>query len=145
MGIACGAACSAIYPDPLADEGHQAFTYALMPHAGAWYEGGVREEAEDLNQPLVVLPVTGRAVGQWQPLAPIGIDAALSGLKPSEDGDGLILRVFEPAGRRGDFSVDLSEGWTAGGPITILEEPMTDVSATGLMPFEVKSWRLTRT
>ncbi len=136
---------SPIYPDPLADEGHQAFTYALMPHAGAWYEGGVREEAEDLNQPLVALPVTGRAAGQWQPLAPVGIDAALSGLKPSEEGDGLILRVFEPVGRRGDFSVDLSEGWTAGGPITILEEPMTDVSATGLMPFEVKSWRLTRT
>ena len=25
---------SPIYPDPLADEGEQSFTYALMPHAG---------------------------------------------------------------------------------------------------------------
>ena len=37
---------SPIYPDPLADEGEQCFTYALMPHAGAWHEAGVREEAE---------------------------------------------------------------------------------------------------
>ena len=27
----------------------------IMPHAGAWHEGGVREEAEDLNQPLLTL------------------------------------------------------------------------------------------
>ena len=46
---------SPIYPDALADEGEQAFTYALMPHAGAWHEGGVREEAEALNQPLLAL------------------------------------------------------------------------------------------
>ena len=45
---------SPVYPDPLADEGEQRFTYALMPHAGTWHEGGVREEAEDLNQPLLV-------------------------------------------------------------------------------------------
>ena len=45
---------SPIYPDPLADEGTQTFTYALMPHAGDWHDGGVREEAEDLNQPLLV-------------------------------------------------------------------------------------------
>ncbi len=136
---------SPIYPDPMADEGHQAFTYALMPHAGTWYEGGVREEAEDLNQPLVVLPVTDRAVGSWQPLAPRGIDAAISGLKPSEDGDDLVLRVFEPAGRRGDFSLTLPDGWTTSAPVTILEEPLDGVAATGLLPFEVKSWRLTRT
>ncbi|KQR73153.1 alpha-mannosidase [Rhizobium sp. Leaf341] len=135
---------SPIYPDPMADEGYQAFTYSLMPHAGTWYEGGVREEAEELNQPLVVLPVTDRAVGAWQPLAPKGIDAALSGLKPSEDGDDLVLRVFEPAGRRGDFSVTLPDGWAMSAPVTILEEPMDDVAATGLLPFEVKSWRLTR-
>ncbi|MBW8727789.1 MAG: alpha-mannosidase, partial [Inquilinus limosus] len=34
-----------IYPDPLADEGVQEFTYAILPHAGDWHEGGVREVA----------------------------------------------------------------------------------------------------
>ena len=34
---------SPVYPDPLADEGEQRFTYALMPHAGDWVEAGVRD------------------------------------------------------------------------------------------------------
>lgn len=130
-----------IYPDPLCDEGEQTFTYALMPHAGTWAEGGVREEADDLNQPLVAMAVSGVAAGGWQPIAVRGIPAALSGLKPAEEGAGLILRVWEPAGRRGDFALDLPEGWRAEGPVSILKEPMAG-DTCGLKPFEVKSWRL---
>ena len=50
---------SPAYPDPLADEGRQSFTYALLPHAGDWLTGGVLAEAEDLNQPLLAKAVTG--------------------------------------------------------------------------------------
>ena len=32
-----------------------------IPHAGAWHEGGVREEAEALNQPLLVARASGLA------------------------------------------------------------------------------------
>ena len=53
---------SPVYPDPLADEGEQAFTYALMPHAEPWRES-VRAEAEALNQPLLALPAPGVAEG----------------------------------------------------------------------------------
>src|SRR6185312_796772 len=108
---------SPIYPDPLADEGQQSFTYALMPHTGEWHEGGVREEAEDLNQPLLTMPVRGVAPGTWTPLSASGIPAALSGLKAAEDGEGLIVRVYEPAGRRGAFAIH-AEGWSAE-PVTI--------------------------
>lgn len=132
---------SPIYPDPMADEGEQTFTYALMPHAGPWHEGGVREEADDLNQPLLVRSVTGLATGVFQPIVAEGIPAALSVLKAAEEGDGLVLRVWEPAGRRGDFALSLKNGWAVDKPVTILEEPM-DVPARGLRPFEVKSWRL---
>jgi alpha-mannosidase len=45
---------SPVFPDLLADEGKQRFTYALLPHEGDWFEGGVLAEAEDLNQPLLV-------------------------------------------------------------------------------------------
>ena len=60
---------SPVYPDPLADEGEQRFAYALMPHACDWREGGVREEAEDLNQPLLVAPAPGLAPATVAPLA----------------------------------------------------------------------------
>jgi len=134
---------SPIYPDPLADEGPQSFTYSLYPHAGDWHDGGVREEAEDLNQPLLTREVSDLALGAWAPISVDGIRAALSGLKAAEDGRGLIFRIYEPAGARDDFSIQ-ADGWTSE-PVTIMEEPQTREGATAeLMPFEVRSWRLTR-
>jgi alpha-mannosidase len=134
---------SPVYPDPLADEGGQRFTYSLYPHAGEWHEGRVREEAEDLNQPLLGASASGVHRVSYQLMATAGIDAALSALKPAEDGNGLILRVYEPAGRRGDFGIEVPDGWSNAGSVSILEEPM-DRAGPGLRPFEVRSWRLVR-
>jgi len=133
---------SPIYPDPLADEGMQSFTYSILPHAGEWYEGGVREEAEDLNQPLLVTAVSGLSQGTTTPLSVSGISAAFSGLKGAEDGKGLVFRVYEPAGRRGDFDIS-APGWNAT-PVTLLEEPQKRDASVDLLPFELRSWRLTR-
>jgi alpha-mannosidase len=134
---------SPVYPDPLADEGGQRFTYSLYPHAGDWHEGRVREEAEDLNQPLCGISASGVHGVSYDLLKATGVDAALSGFKLAEDGNGLILRVYEPAGRRGSFGFALPDGWSATGPLNIMEEPM-DAAADALKPFEVKSWRLTK-
>ena len=131
-----------IYPDPLADEGAQSFAYALYPHAGDWHEGGVREEAEDLNQPLLTREVSGVAPGVVTALQVAGVPAALSGLKPAEDGDGLVFRVYEPAGRRGDFAVT-APGWSATA-VTLMEDPQQREAPLALLPFEVRSWRLSR-
>ena len=135
---------SSVYPDPLADDGTQSFTYSLYPHAGDWHEGGVREEAEDLNQPLLVVAASGLASGQIVPFSTSGITAALSGFKRSEDGKSLILRIYEPAGGRGDFNLKLPSGWSEGGIVNILEEPMERPAGPDLRPFELRSWKLLR-
>jgi len=135
---------SPVYPDPLADEGKQSFTYALMPHAGDWFDGNVREEAEDLNQPLLLVAAKGLAEGVTTPIVVMGTPAAFSGLKPAEDGKGLILRLYEPAGRRGDLNLALAEGWREAGSVSILEEPMDRGPGPDLRPFEVRSWRLVK-
>ena len=135
---------SPVYPDPLADEGEQSFTYALYPHAGDWHAGGVREEAEDLNQPLLAVAASGLAAGMTTPLAATGIAAALSGFKPGEDGKSLIFRVYEPAGGRGKFELQLPQGWIEDGSVSILEEPMDRAARPDLRPFELRSWKLVR-
>ena len=135
---------SPVLPDPLADEGEQRFTYALMPHAGMWHEGGVREEAEDLNQPLLVAAARGLAAATRTPLGCDGLAAGLGALKVAEDGDGLILRVYEPAGARGPFPLRLPEGWRDAGSVDLLEEPSAPQTDGALGPFEVRSWRLKR-
>jgi alpha-mannosidase len=135
---------SPVFPDPLADEGRQSFTYSLYPHAGEWHEGGVREEAEDLNQPLLTVAASGLAAGESTPLSTSGIPAALSGFKPAEDGKSLIFRVYEPAGGRGEFTLTLRDGWSDAGTVDILEEPMERPPGPDLRPFELRSWRITR-
>lgn len=131
-----------IYPDPLADEGEQSFTYALMPHEGAWHEGGVLPEAIDLNQPLVSTEASGLSEGTLSPLAVEGTSVALSGLKPAEEGEGLILRLYEPAGGRGRLSLTLPSAWKASGALNILEEPIERAGPADIMPFEIRTWRL---
>lgn len=133
-----------VYPDPLADEGGQRFTYSLYPHTGDWHEGRVREEADDLNQPLLGATASGVHNFAETLLSTDGISAALSALKVAEDGDGLILRVYEPAGRRGDFTPEPPAGWSVSKPLNILEEPMDRGDGAGLRPFEMRTWRLTR-
>lgn len=135
---------SPVYPDLYADEGKQGFTYALLPHTGTWLDGGVLAEAEDLNQPM---PAVAVSVAGGQTLRPIRLDGlplGLGGLKPAEDGNGLILRTYEPAGGRGNARLKLPEGWALAEEVNLLEEPLGNAE-TGFGPFQVHSWRLVHT
>ena len=132
---------SPVYPDPLADEGAQSFTYALMPHSGEWHAGGVREEAENLNQPLLAWRTQGLSPGAHSPLRTTGGTVALSGLKPAEEGAGLVLRVYEPAGARVACEIAPPPGWRARA-VNLMEDPGAERKALGA--FEVASWRLTK-
>jgi alpha-mannosidase len=134
---------SPVYPDPIADEGAQSFTYSLMPHAGAWHEAGVREEAEALNQPLLTLAASGLAPATMQPLKLTGLPVALSALKSAEEGDGIILRVYEPAGARGAVAI-AADGWRTSAPLNVMEEPLAEADDV-VPPFAVRSWRLAKT
>jgi alpha-mannosidase len=135
---------SPVYPDPLADEGRQAFTYALLPHSGDWMTGGVLAEAEDLNAPLMARPVSAAAEASFRPVDIGGLPLALSGFKTAEDGKGLVLRTYEPAGARGQAIVTPAAGWALTAEVNVLEEPSgpPDLAFT---PFRIHSWRLERT
>ena len=97
-----------------------------------------------INQPLVTAEASGLSAGTLSPLGVEGIPVAFSGLKPAEEGDGLILRLYEPAGRRGRLSLALPSGWHASGALNILEEPIERAGPADIMPFEIRTWRLQR-
>jgi len=135
---------SPVYPDPLADEGEQRFTCALYPHACALHDSRVLEAADALNRPLLWRRASGVAATDAQPLVVRGVPAALSALKPAEDGEGLILRVYEPFGARGALTVTPPAGWRLDGPLDVLEAPLRREAASDLAPFELRTWRLRR-
>ncbi|MGV8985792.1 MAG: alpha-mannosidase [Cypionkella sp.] len=131
---------SPVFPDLLADEGKQAFSYALLPFVGDWLDGGVLTEAQDLNQPLFA-KVAKVTEGAWQALTVKGA-LALSALKPTESGDGLILRLYEPAGGTVQPEIRLAPGWQTLGPVDLLEEPADSTKTIG--PFAIRSLKLAR-
>jgi alpha-mannosidase len=134
---------SPVFPDPLADEGQQSFTYALLPHEGDWLSGGVLAEAEDLNQPLLHRAVSAGSESHWQAIAVGGPRLGLSALKPTEEGEGVLLRLYEPAGARGHAEIGLPDGWELQSAVDLLEQPIEGVD-TFFRPFQLRGWTLRR-
>lgn len=96
---------SACLPDPVADEGEHEFTYAFYPHVGDAVSGGVVREAHALNNPLLVLPA---GPGSQLPATASFLDpqwtelpdnVVLETVKKSEDGKGVVVRLYETAGQ----------------------------------------------
>lgn len=134
---------SPAWPDPLADEGRQSFTYALFPHTGDWLSGGVLMEAEDLNRPLLTRAVRAGSEHTWGAVGLEGLPLGLGTFKGLEDGGGLLLRTYEPQGARGEVRLSLPEGWRAVSELNLLESPLGEPNLF-FNPFQVHTWRLER-
>jgi alpha-mannosidase len=134
---------SPILPDQAADEGRQSLTYALLPHAGDWTGGGVLAEAEDLNRPLFHRAMVGAGERALSAVTVSGKAVALGALKPAEDGEGLILRVYEPYGGRGPIAIEAPVGWRVVGEVDLLEDAIP-AGSPSIDPFKVRSFRLAR-
>lgn len=142
---------SPLFPDPLADEGDHKFIYSLFPHAGDWADSGVVDEAFRLNSPLIV-STTERSVEPSSFVRVEGTPLGLGSLKPSLDGSGIVLRVYEPYGARGRATLRFNRSIAECQRVNLLEEPMADGIAGKMIdeqtielnvrPFEVISLRL---
>lgn len=134
---------SAIFPDPHADQGFHQFTYALLPHAGDWFEGRVAREAWNLNAPLRLeegtLAANGKSLLRFA-AENVHVDA----VKKAEDGDYLVVRLHEFAGQRtrlilsSDYAV---ESWQES---DLMERPIGETErakecSLTLLPYEIKT------
>jgi alpha-mannosidase len=139
---------SPLYPDPLADEGEHRFTYSLYPHPGDWTEAGVTREAFWLNSPLV--PVRGGGPQAESSFVEAeGVELGLAGLKRSEDGEAVILRLYEPHGARGPARLRFPGGLKGAEKTNLLEDRggvqvgvEDDATDFEVGPFEVVTLRL---
>ena len=99
---------SATSPDPQADQGEHRMVYSLLPHPGDW-RSGVPQQAYDLNDPLIVRPVApggaGTAAGGHTLLTVGAPNIIVETIKQAEDGNGLIVRLYENERSRGKVTV----------------------------------------
>jgi alpha-mannosidase len=141
---------SPMYPDPLADEGHHHFTYSLFPHPEDWTEAGVVEEAFALNSPLFAAGGTpdGMLPAESGIVSVEGVELALGSLKMAEEGDGVILRLYEPRGARGESLLRFAYGVESAERVNLLEEVEGALEVRDgtvrleVRPFEVVTLRL---
>ena len=131
------------------DRGTHSFTYAICPHVGDAWTGGVIAEGYRLNTPLIRKPCVG-AGGETclQPFAVTDGTAILETVKKAEEGDDLLLRLYE--GRGGATAARLKLfGYEAIGLCNLLEEPMEeplktegDTVVLSFHAFEIKTIRI---
>jgi len=84
-------------PDPHADMGIHYFSYALLPHALSPQLSAVWWQAARFNQPLQMesgLPISDELKCFWIDSPNIVLDT----IKMAEDGDGLVIRLYEASG-----------------------------------------------
>jgi alpha-mannosidase len=84
------------------DQGIQRFTYALLPHTGGWQTAGTVRRAAELNQRAIALIDTAHKGTLPRSLSFVEVEpenVVLTALKAAEDGDALVLRCYETAGR----------------------------------------------
>jgi alpha-mannosidase len=120
------------WPDPHADEGHHEFTYSLYPHGGGWREAGTVRRGYELNYPLIAMGA-GKHQGTLPPehsfLQVEEDNVVVTAVKKAEDGDGMVIRFYESAGKKGDVHLRLPQAAVG------LEE-------TDLMERTVRLWPL---
>ena len=89
-------------PCAIMDQGWHTVRIQLAPHAGSWQDAHVVKRAWELNEPAFTHIESSHKGKRARSASLIGTEAEnvlLSVLKKSEDGDGLVVRGYEIAGK----------------------------------------------
>lgn len=143
-------------PDAVADQGEHMFTYSLLPHAGTFQDAGVIRAAAELNNPVIaraVEPSEGDRPREstWLRAEPAAVVADT--VKPAEDGDGVIVRIYESHGSHATAELTFASPPKKVAVVNLLEQTLeSDDRATideesgvvrlPIKPFEVVTLRV---
>ena len=133
-----------LVPDDTCDRGTHRFTYALRPFDAPFDGAALARAGQELNVPMRALP-------GCRPRDPIAFSVRGGGiladaLKPADDGNGVILRLYEARGTAGRCVLSLDR------PVRAYASSMDEAEAVffaesaeiplALAPFEIKTLRL---
>jgi len=133
------------------DQSDHVFTYAFYPHAGDAVEGGVIEEAYALNVPLSVTPVTPHDGTAPRTMSWLQLDTpnvVIEAVKQAEDGDDVIVRLYEAAGTSAAATLSLNFPVAAVSEADLMENVLEVLDVAdgavrlSFIPFEIKTLRL---
>jgi alpha-mannosidase len=140
------------YPDPHADQGRHAFTYALYPHRGNHLDGGVIRAGYELNVPLVHDRIksgdSGRLPASYAFLELDVKNVIVESVKRAEDNDDIIIRLYDAYGVRSAARLTFGVPVRAAFLTNLLEENVAELPVTknsvqlDVKPFEIHTIRV---
>jgi len=89
---------------PLMDQGASTLRYLIVPHAGPWQGAGLGRLGLEINRPPVAVNEfthPGELPAEWTGAEAEPGNVVVSALKRSEDGETVIVRLWETAGEGG--------------------------------------------
>ena len=123
------------WPDPEADVGHHDLSFALHPHVGSWQEAGVTAQALCFNAPLLLGEPAGETRSWFSTDTP---GVLVDTVKRAEDGDELIVRLYEAHGGRGTARLRVGLPFTEAWFTNLLEDRLGPAEVDGdevVIPF----------
>ena len=144
-------------PDPMADFGEHEFKYSLYPHAGSWNEETQRD-AYLLNDPIIVYQTKDQGRRPTENTSALGLSSLVSvnspnviieTIKQAENGDGLVVRLYESQRKRGQVQVKLGGAVDSAWVTNLLEENESALSVENddsiilnLKPYQIVTLRV---
>jgi alpha-mannosidase len=148
-------------PDPVADVGVHHMQFAILPHDGSLDRSAAIHEGDAFNKPLVGISKSASSIAavptstRPMELSACRVDALnviVTSVKHAEDGDGVVVRAYECAGKQTEVSfefgfdmsdvkeVDLVERDYSGG--VAINRRGRSISTT-FSPYEIRTFHLT--
>ncbi|WGS00937.1 glycosyl hydrolase-related protein [Bradyrhizobium sp. ISRA443] len=138
----------AVSPDPKADIGHHRMRYAIYPHEGDWRAADTVGRALRFARPVLWIKGRPHEPLRQSLLSGSPSNVVVDTIKPAEDGDGWVVRLYESAGVQAhavlEFGVDISSVWMS----NVLEDRIEALPMDGrtcrllLRPFQVATLRV---
>lgn len=141
---------SGIEPNPVTDQEEHFFTYSLYPHAGSLRECNTVKESYKLNVPLHAL-ASGTAGRKESLLYADAPNVMIETVKASEDGEGIIIRMyeFENAKTHAAVTFGMEKEIKKVYECNLMEEPVDGVTEYTekefrfvIKPFEIKTYKV---
>ena len=144
---------SPTWPDPDADRGHHSFSYSLYPHSGDWKQALTVRRGYEFNYKLAAVPIeshTGTLPASHSFVEVKKKNVILTAIKKTEDGNGLLLRLYEWEGKAGDVELIIPSGATGATVTNLMEQPEgsplpilgTNQITVHIHPYEIVSVRV---
>ncbi|HOO26822.1 MAG TPA: alpha-mannosidase, partial [Lachnospiraceae bacterium] len=142
---------SATYPNPQADKEHHSFIFSIYPHSGDWKAAGTIKRAYAMNNPMCAVIKENKNGQLPEAYSLVSVDAenaVIEVVKKAEEGDALIVRLYETYNKRTAVNMTFSEDIKKITECNMLEEeeaelPFDKKTASFILkPYEIKTCRI---